>query len=185
MGFSHLPGTPEPLPSPYPVAILCNGQSCLGSPALCSREHRRLDAYLFSPFQGILFIPAYLCSCCSLHQNTLLGPIYQPEVIWSGREVWVWVSALHLAVWTWANCLTSLSLSFPLVSITGSCEGSDETKYILCLFKKYIHVDSLPLIHSPRPSSVQVYLCSTFTGYLRPYTYFSHLIPFIIIICIR
>lgn len=111
MGFSHLPGTPEPLPSPYPVAILCNGQSCLGSPALWSIEHRRLDACLFPPFQGILFIPAYLCSCCSLHQNTLLGPIYQPEVIWSRRDVWVWVSALHLAVWIWANYLTSLRAS--------------------------------------------------------------------------
>lgn len=85
----------------------------------------------------------------------------------------------------WGNWLISLSLSFPWVSITGSCEGSDETMYKLCLFKKYTHVDSLPLVHTPRPSSVQVYLCSTFTAYLRPHTYFSCLIPFVIIIGIR
>lgn len=67
MGFSHLPGTPEPLPPPYPVAILCSGRSCLGSPTLCSLDDRKLDAYFFLVFTVILLIPAYyLCSWCCL-----------------------------------------------------------------------------------------------------------------------
>lgn len=37
----------------------------LGSPALCSFEDRSFMPIYFLLFIGILFIPAYLCSCCS------------------------------------------------------------------------------------------------------------------------
>ena len=90
MCFSHLPGTPEPSPSPQPVAILCSGRSFLGSPTLCSSEDGRLEAWLFissfkqapCSFQSPISAPP-----TPLHQNALLGPFYQPDAVQSGREI--------------------------------------------------------------------------------------------------
>lgn len=140
MGFSHLPGTPKHLPPPYPVAILCNGRSCLGSPTLCSLEDRRLDAYLFPLF---LRHPAY----SSLLSLLLLLPSTRRLSPWPYLPTWgpmetkrdlglgLSLTLVWIMVWIWANELTFLSLSFPLVneenraSITGCYERSDETMY--------------------------------------------------------
>lgn len=51
MGFSHLPGTPEPLPYPT-VVILCRGRNCLGRATL--RKDDRMPSYLLVPFRGLL-----------------------------------------------------------------------------------------------------------------------------------
>ena len=62
----------------------------LGSPALCSLEDRRLDAYLFPPFHRhpvCLFQPIF--APLLLSTRMLFGPIYQPEAIWSRKDIQV------------------------------------------------------------------------------------------------
>lgn len=73
---------------------------------------------IFSSFSqaSCLFQPTTFAPDAAFHQNALLGPIYQPEALRGRREIWVSVSAQHLVVWIWANYLTSLSFSFPLVN---------------------------------------------------------------------
>lgn len=146
MGFSHLPGTPKHLPPPYPVAILCNGRSCLGSPTLCSLEDSSLMPIYFLFFRGILLVPAScLFSCCCPPPEgspwpylPTWGPMERKRDLGLGlSSILVWIM-----VWIWANYLTFLSLSFPLVneenraSITGCYERSDETMYKQGLYRK-------------------------------------------------
>ena len=176
MRFSHLPGTPEPSPSPHPVAILCSGRSFLGSPTLCSsRGWKAWGLTIHFLFQtGILLIPASsLCSTCSLAPEcspwTFLPTRCSTE--WK-RDLGLSLSS-HLKVQTWANYITSLSLGFPLVSGENwaSCEGYKKM-YISCLYRKTLVLDTFLWSTVQDPASFKFCLHATFLGYFNPYPYF-------------